>query len=200
MSMNPIQFLSGLSVPKFSQPFGIKALCKAILEKALYCSVQLDDACFNGELSSDSVDRGPENKMCFVTAVSVNDEGHPLHVKLTSIPFTADGAKYNLSSGCLMLSDGLTRFDAVADADCQHQAIRIDRVKLEYFLHFVPINKLRVRLKPVLTEFIMPLPSINTLFDASIPRHFANALFSERQLLAPPPRANARLRSTLASY
>lgn len=198
--MNPIQFLSGLSVPKFSQPFGIKALCKAITEKALYCSVQLDDACFNGELSSDSVDRSPENKMCFVTAVSVNDEGHPLHVKLTSIPFTADGAKYNFNSGCLMLSDGLTRFDAVADADCQHQTIRVDRVKPEYFPYFVWINNLLAGLKTGLDGIYY---AFDFDFNKYAFRRFDPKTFREHLVLGATvisPRTNARLRSTLASY
>jgi len=196
--MNPIQFLLGLSVPKFSQPFGIKALCKAITEKALYCSVQLDDACFNGKLSSNSVARVPENKICFVAAVSVNDEGHPVHVKLTSIPFTADGIKYNLSSGCLMFFDDLARFDAVADADCQHQAIHIDRVKLEYFLYFVPINKLRMRLKTGLDGIYYAFNFTKYAFRRFDPKTFHERLVLGATVIS--PRANARLRSTLAPY
>lgn len=97
---------------------------KTIAEReALYAlcgSAQADDACLGVELGGGSTYRGSENKVCFIAAVSLSDEAHPLHVELRPVPFIADKAKYNLSSGCGMLSNGFARFGAVTDADC-HQ-------------------------------------------------------------------------------
>ncbi|MDO9049776.1 MAG: hypothetical protein Q7U66_18855 [Methylobacter sp.] len=125
---------SGVSYPS-SWLFEFKFMHTMAERKALYCSVQVDDAYFNGELGSGSVDSGSENKMCFVAAVSLSNQEHPLHIKLTPAPFIADVAKYNFSSSCLMLSDGLTRFYAVTDADCLYRATSVDRDKPKYFPH-----------------------------------------------------------------
>jgi hypothetical protein len=110
-------------------------------------SVQVDDAYLGGELSGGAADGGSENKMFFVAAVSLSDEKHPLPVKLMPVPFISDWAKYNLSSGCAMLSDGLARFGAVTDVDCQHRAISVDRPKPEDLPDFVWINTMLVKLK-----------------------------------------------------
>lgn len=53
-----------------------------------------------------------KTKVPFVAAVSLNDRGHPLHIKLTVVPgFTrkaiAGWAKTQLGPGCSVLSDGL---------------------------------------------------------------------------------------------
>ena len=47
--------------------------------------VQIDDAYFGGELSGGKAGRGSENKVPFVAALSLDDEGHPLRVKLTPV-------------------------------------------------------------------------------------------------------------------
>lgn len=89
--------------------------------------VQVDDAYFGGELSGGGkAGRGSENKVPFVAALSLDNEGHPLHTKLTPVSgFTskaiADWAKANLTPGCAVLSDGLACFAAVIEAGCQHQ-------------------------------------------------------------------------------
>jgi len=41
---------------------------------------------WSGERSGGKAERGSENKTPFVAAVSVDDEGHPLRVKLTPVP------------------------------------------------------------------------------------------------------------------
>ncbi len=48
--------------------------------------VQMDDAYLGGERSGGKAGRGSENKIHFVAAVSLDDEGHPLRVKLTTVP------------------------------------------------------------------------------------------------------------------
>ena len=48
--------------------------------------IQVDDAYLGGERSGGKVGRGSENKVPFVAAVSLSEEGHPLYTKLTPVP------------------------------------------------------------------------------------------------------------------
>lgn len=87
--------------------------------------VQIDDAYLGGERTGGKVGRGSENKVAFVAAVSLTNEGRPLRVRLSPVPgFTlkavADWAKENLTSGCTVFSDGLACFSAVTEAGCTH--------------------------------------------------------------------------------
>ena len=89
--------------------------------------VQVDDAYLGGELTGGKAGRGSENKVPFVAAVSLDDRGHPLHIKLTVVPgFTRKAisgwAKTQLGPGCSVLSDGLACFTGVTEAGCHHQA------------------------------------------------------------------------------
>lgn len=88
--------------------------------------VQVDDAYLGGELSGGKAGRGSENKVPFLAAVSVNDDGHPIHAKLTPVPgFTrkavAAWAGSHLVPGSTVVSDGLACFNGVADAGCEHR-------------------------------------------------------------------------------
>ena len=47
--------------------------------------VQIDDAYLGGERAGGKSGRGSENKVAFVAAVSLTDEGHPLRVKLSPV-------------------------------------------------------------------------------------------------------------------
>jgi len=87
--------------------------------------VQVDDAYLGGERSGGKVGRGSENKVPFVAAVSLNEEDHPLRVRLTPISgFTlkavADWSIKHLAPGSAVFSDGLACFAAVAAANCSH--------------------------------------------------------------------------------
>ena len=89
--------------------------------------VQVDDAYLGGERSGGKVGRGSENKVPFVAAVSLNEDGHPLRVKLTPVAgFTLNAikqwARKNLAPGSTVLSDGLACFGAVTLAGCAHQS------------------------------------------------------------------------------
>ena len=88
-------------------------------------AVQLDDAYLGGERSGGKAGRGSENKVPFVAAVSVDDEGHPGRIKLTPISgFTTEAitawSKSHLSVDCTVLSDGLACFGGVSAAGCKH--------------------------------------------------------------------------------
>ena len=88
-------------------------------------AVQVDDAYLGGERRGGKAGRGSENKVPFVAAVSVDDEGHPGRIKLTPVAgFTTEAmvnwSKGHLSSGCTVLSDGLAGFRGVTAANCLH--------------------------------------------------------------------------------
>jgi len=90
-------------------------------------NVQVDDAYLGGERVGGKSGRGSENKIPFVAAVSLNDAGNPLYVKVTPEPgFNSDAitkwARANLAPGADVLSDGLACFAAVTEADCAHRA------------------------------------------------------------------------------
>ncbi len=114
--------------------------------------VDIDDAYLGGELSGGKVGRGSENKVPFVAALSFDDAGHPLYVKMSPVPaFTsqaiADWAKANLASGCAVLSDGLACFAAVTVAGCQHEAIIVGGRKPKEMLEFMWLNTILGNLK-----------------------------------------------------
>lgn len=114
--------------------------------------VQMDDAYLGGELSGGTVGRGSENKVPFVAAVSLNDAGHPLRIKMTPVTgFTskaiADWAKSHLHPECCVLSDGLACFTAVTEAGCTHQPIVIGGRKPKDVPDFLWINTILGNLK-----------------------------------------------------
>jgi len=45
-------------------------------------NVQADDAYLGGELAGGKADRGSENKVLFVAAISLSSEGRPLYIKM----------------------------------------------------------------------------------------------------------------------
>ena len=86
-------------------------------------------ACPGGERTGGKAGRGSENMYPYVAAVSLDDRGHPLHIKLTVVPgFTrkaiSDWGNTKHRSGLLsVLSDGLSCFTGVVtEAGCHHQA------------------------------------------------------------------------------
>lgn len=105
-------------------------LMQAMVEReagyVLCGQVQIDDAYLGGELSGGTAGRGSENKVPFVAAVSLSDDGHPLRAKFTPVPgFTrkaiAAWANDNLSPASTVVSDGLACFAGVTDAGCAHR-------------------------------------------------------------------------------
>src|SRR5450759_4811240 len=175
--------------------------------------VQIDDAYFGGELSGGKAGRGSENKVPFVAALSLDEEGHPLRVKLTPVSgFTnkaiADWAKANLSPGCAVLSDGLACFAAVTEAGCEHQAIIVGGRKPKDVPEFLWVNTILGNLKTSLGgayhafDFAKYAVRYLAAFAYRFNRRFQLDTLPKRFLVAAiaiGPRSDAWLRSAEAS-
>lgn len=117
--------------------------------------VQLDDAYLGGERTGGKVGRGSENKVAFVAAVSLNDQGHPLRLKLNLVAgFTNEAisawAKACLLPQCTVLSDGLGCFAAVTDAGCVHTPRVVGALKPRDLPEFKWVNTVLGNLKTTL--------------------------------------------------
>jgi hypothetical protein len=107
--------------------------------------VQVDDAYLGGELSGGTAGRGSENKVPFLAAVSVDADGHPVHAKLSPLSgFTrqavAAWARAHLVPGSVVVSDGLSCFAGVCDADCEHQPVVVGKRKPRELPDFLRVN------------------------------------------------------------
>ncbi len=90
--------------------------------------IQIDDAYLGGERPGGKAGRGSENKIPIVAAVSLNEAGHPIHVRITAVSgFSSEAigawAKEHLDAGSQVLSDGLACFRSVTTAGCRNEAI-----------------------------------------------------------------------------
>jgi transposase-like protein len=126
------QAKSGLSALALKRALGVSyptawlmhhKLMQAMVEREagyrLTGTVQLDDAYLGGELSDGTVGRGSANKVPFLAAVSVNEQGHPLRAKFAQLPgFTrqaiAAWASETLCPGTTVRCDGLACFAGVS--------------------------------------------------------------------------------------
>lgn len=132
-----------------------RAMMQVESERRLDGAIQLDDAYLGGERSGGKVGRGSENKVPFVVAVSLTDEGFPLHVKLTPVSgFTLDAieawAKKSLCATAIVTSDGLGCFAAVTNAGCMHQPIVVGARKPRDLPEFTWVNTVLGNLKTTL--------------------------------------------------
>ncbi len=96
--------------------------------KQLSGIIQLDDVYWGGERHGGKRGRGSANKVPFIAAVSLNEEGHPIAMnmnvvrgfRLTEI---SRWATHHLQPDSTIISDGLSCFSAVRDANCHHNSI-----------------------------------------------------------------------------
>lgn len=117
--------------------------------------IQIDDAYLGGERSDGSTGRGTTGKTPFVAAVSVNDAGHPLYIKLATVASFASQpigqwASRNLAPGSLVLSDGLGCFGAVVGAQCLHAPMVVGNAKPRDLPQFQWVNTVLGNLKRAL--------------------------------------------------
>ena len=118
-------------------------------------TVQLDDAYLGGERAGGKCGRGSENKVPFVAAVSLTEQGHPLHLKLKVLSgFTlaaiSQWAKTSLEPNTRVHSDGLACFAAVADAQCVHVPLVVGNLKPRDLPQFKWVNTVLGNLKTTL--------------------------------------------------
>lgn len=119
-------------------------------------AVQVDDAYLGGERAGGKPDRGSENKVPFVAAVSLNEAGNPRFAKLTPVPgFTSQAisawARANLTAGASVLSDGLACFAAVTDAGCTHTVEVVGQRKPRELPQFKWVNTVLANAKTMIS-------------------------------------------------
>jgi len=90
--------------------------------------IQLDDVYWGGEQRGGKRGRGSGNKVPFVAAVEVNEEGHPIAMNMNVVKgFQSKEierwAKKHLVSESAVISDGLACFSSVEKAGCIHTSI-----------------------------------------------------------------------------
>jgi ribosomal protein L37AE/L43A len=95
--------------------------------KRLKGKIQMDDAYLGGERAG-SPGRGAVGKTPFVAAVEITDDGKPHQIILRRVKAFSKFAigklaSTALSSGAVVVSDGLACFAAVIEAGCTHTAI-----------------------------------------------------------------------------
>ena len=132
------------------------AMASREAQRRLSGAVQVDDAYLGGERAGGKPGRGSENKVPLVAAVSLNEAGNPLHVKLSPVAAFSNAAistwaKANLNPGCSVLSDGLACFAAVTDAGCTHSAEVVGQRKPRDLPQFKWINTVLDNLKTMLS-------------------------------------------------
>lgn len=130
------------------------AMARIDAQKTLDGQVQLDDAYLGGERPGVGGRVSP-NKVPIVAAVSTNEEGHPLRVKVTPVAaFSTQAittwARIHLTSGCDVRSDGLACFAGVIDAGCAHSYVAVGRRKPRELPQFTWVNTVLGNLKTMI--------------------------------------------------
>lgn len=130
------------------------AMAERDAQEPLAGDVQIDDAYLGGERPG-VVGRGSPNKVPIVAAVSTNEAGHPVRVKLSTVAgFTREAiahwAKANLLPGTDVRSDGLSCFAGVIDAGCAHSYIVVGRRKPRDLPQFTWVNTILGNLKTMI--------------------------------------------------
>jgi transposase-like protein len=130
------------------------AMAQRDSETPLTGAVQLDDAYLGGERPGVG-GRGSPNKVPIVAAVSTDDAGHPMRVKVNTVTgFTTkaitDWARAHLAPGCDVRSDGLNCFAGVIDAGCAHSYIVVANRKPRDLPQFTWVNTVLGNLKTMI--------------------------------------------------
>ena len=157
--------------------------------------IQLDDAYWGGERRGGKRGRGAEGKTPFVAAVALNDDCHPIEMKMTVVDgFTNKAiehwAKQHLTKSSIALSDGLACFRAVNDGERRQLGFKVGG-RLELLDHpaFKWVNIMLGNVKNSLRG------SCHSVNPKHLPRHLAeycfrfNHRFQLRELLPKLARA-----------
>jgi hypothetical protein len=106
----------------------MQAMAEREAGRRLGGNVLLDDAYLGGELNGGKAGRGSQNKVPFVIAVEVSDQGHPRQAVITPVSgFTlkalSEWTQAHLRPDTDVFSDGLGAFRAVIEAGHAHTVI-----------------------------------------------------------------------------
>jgi hypothetical protein len=87
--------------------------------------IQVDDVYWGGEKRGGKRGRGSENKTPFVAAVALNEEGHPIRMKLMVVEGFSTNVieqwiNHHLHPGSVVISDGLNCFTAFDSPHTEH--------------------------------------------------------------------------------
>ena len=132
-----------------------RAMARQEATHRLEGAVQIDDAYLGGERAGGTPGRGSENKVPFVAAVALDEQGGPKYIKLNLVSgFTSVAigkwASASLKPGCVVTSDGLGCFAAVTDAGCVHVPVVVGRLKPRDLPQFKWVNTVLGNLKTTL--------------------------------------------------
>lgn len=108
---------------------------------------QLDDAYWGGGKTKGKRGRGSVNKVPFIAAVALNEDYNPVYMRMTVVKgFRKDEvekwAKKHLVPSTLAISDGLSCFEALSNANVHHDRVvkdgapDLDEIQDKYF-HWV---------------------------------------------------------------
>ena len=132
----------------------MQAMAEADAIEPLRGNILLDDAYLGGEKPG-KPGRGSPNKVPFVAAVELTDDGRPKRVKMSALSgFTRQAveqwARRNLLPGSDVCSDGLACFDAVIDAGCAHSYVVVGQRKPRELPIFQWVNTVIGNLKTMI--------------------------------------------------
>ena len=90
--------------------------------------IEIDDAYLGGESTGCKSGRDAAGKSPFVATVEKTEEGHPSRIKFSAVKGfrkteIATWSKQHLTSGSIVVSDGLSCFAALAEEGYQHDWI-----------------------------------------------------------------------------
>ena len=105
----------------------LEAMAECDSRRQLIGLVMADDA-YLGGVHTGKPGRGSQNKVPFIAAVELNEEGHPQHVRFDPIddlkgPTMASWARKALHEGVHLVTDGLASFAAAGAVVAEHGAI-----------------------------------------------------------------------------
>lgn len=133
----------------------MKSMAMRDSEQPLEGLVQVGDAYLGGERPGVG-GRGSPNEVPIVAAVSTNQDGHSMRVKVNRIAgFTCEAitawARTNLAPGCDVRSDGLAYCAGVIDAGCAHSYVVVGQRKPRDMPQFKWVNTVLGNLKTMIS-------------------------------------------------
>ena len=139
--------------------------------------IQLDDVYWGGEKRGGKRGRGASGKTPFVAAVALNEEGHPVSMKMTVVEgfktkAISEWADKYIEPEAIVISDGLACFKAIADENRHHLYAKTggDLDKLEHSA-FNWVNTMIGNVKNSLRG------SCHSVSSKHLPRHLAEYCF-----------------------